>query len=66
MLAIERSSAWFQTRHRAAAAAAHQVEITTRRTAINACALCDELGWLQVDRYTPTTRCTHDPTTGGW
>ncbi len=63
---IERSSPWFQTRHRAAAAAAQQAEITARRATIDACPLCDELGWLHVDHNTPTSRCTHDPATGGW
>jgi hypothetical protein len=64
--AIERSSPWFQNRHRAAAAAAQQAEITTRRAAIDACPLCNELGWLELSHDTPTARCTHDPATGGW
>jgi hypothetical protein len=28
--------------------------------------LLDELALLEVGRYTPTTRCTHNPATGGW
>jgi hypothetical protein len=64
--AIERSSPWFQNRHRAAAAAAQQAEITARRAAIDTCPLCNELGWLELGRDTPTARCTHDPATGGW
>jgi hypothetical protein len=45
---------------------AHQAEIATRRDAINACDLCDELGWLHLPRGVPTARCTHDATTSGW
>ncbi len=64
--AIERSSPWFQNRAHAAAAAAQHAKLTARRATINACPLCDELGWLHVDHNTPTTHCTHDPTTDGW
>jgi biotin operon repressor len=66
LAAIERSSPWFQNRHRAAGAAARQTEITARRTAIDTCPLCNELGWLELGHDTPTARCTHDPATGGW
>jgi hypothetical protein len=37
-----------------------------RRAAINACALCDENGLLDLGGDAPLVRCNHDPHTGGW
>lgn len=66
---IERDSTLFQQRRRAAAdatAAAQRSDIAARRAAIDACPLCDELGWLHIAHDTPTSRCNHDPAAGGW
>ncbi|GAA2822666.1 hypothetical protein GCM10010470_67080 [Saccharopolyspora taberi] len=41
-------------------------EIAARRAAIDACDLCDELGWLPVPDGVPVPKCNHDPDTGGW
>jgi hypothetical protein len=41
-------------------------EAQDRRSAIDNCELCDELGWLHVADDVPTVRCSHDLETGGW
>lgn len=69
VLSIERSSTLFEQRRRATAdatAAAQRSDIAARRAEIDACQLCDELGWLHIARDTPTSRCSHDPAAGGW
>lgn len=66
ILHVERHSDLFRQRREAAIDAAHRAAITATRAAINACQLCDELGWLHVNRDTPTTRCNHDPASSGW
>lgn len=38
-----------------------------RRAAVDACELCDEHGWLDIDdEEIGAVRCSHDPDTGGW
>ncbi|WP_459220447.1 helix-turn-helix domain-containing protein [Pseudonocardia sichuanensis] len=66
VLRIERSSEFFRGRAQAERAAEQRAEIAAQRAAIAACKLCDELGWLHVARDTPTARCNHDPSAGGW
>lgn len=66
ILQVERHSDLFRQRREADIDTAHRAAITATRTAITACELCDDLGWLHVDRYTPTTRCSHDPASCGW
>lgn len=63
---IERHSPTLKRQRQAEHEQARRAEITARRTAINACHLCDEQGWLHVPPNTPTARCNHDPATGGW
>jgi hypothetical protein len=66
---VEKSSPWFQRRNRQEVdqrELARQAEIAQRRRAIDACGLCDELGWIEVPNGTPTVRCNHDSSTGGW
>jgi hypothetical protein len=62
---VEQSSSWFAERRAAERRAERQAEIAQRRAEINACQLCDEIGWLHVDEG-PTVRCSHDQDTGGW
>ncbi len=70
VLDIERGSTLFQQRRRDAAEAARRSDIAARRAAIDACHLCDELGWLlgwpDSDPGAPVARCNHDPASGGW
>jgi hypothetical protein len=63
---VERHSPALKRRRQAEHEQARLAEITHRRAAINACALCDEQGWLHVPPATPTVRCNHDPASGGW
>jgi hypothetical protein len=63
---IERHSPTLRRRRQAEAEQARRADIAQRRAVINACDLCDEQGWLHVPADTPTVRCNHDPTTGGW
>jgi hypothetical protein len=66
VLDIERRSGFFRQRRDDAPAAAMRAAAAARRAAIDACPLCDELGWLHVPDGVPVPRCTHDPTSGGW
>lgn len=66
VLDIERGSDLLRRRRREHLEAERQAEITARRDAINACPLCDEIGWLHVHRSVPTARCNHDLESGGW
>ncbi|MBO0877488.1 MAG: hypothetical protein J2P19_29265, partial [Pseudonocardia sp.] len=63
---IERASPTFQQHRQAKTEQARRAEITARRAAIEACELCDELGWLHVPAGEPTARCTHNRSTSGW
>ncbi|GAB3161870.1 hypothetical protein GCM10027258_79700 [Amycolatopsis stemonae] len=63
---VERNSPILRQQQREAFEQARREEIAARRAAIDACELCDELGWLHVPADTPTVRCNHDPETGGW
>ncbi|CAL9677636.1 hypothetical protein SUDANB95_07962 (plasmid) [Actinosynnema sp. ALI-1.44] len=62
---VERSTQWFAARRASERQAKRQAEIAARRAAIDACKLCDEVGWLHVTEG-PTVRCSHDQDTGGW
>ncbi len=64
VLHVERHSDLFRQRREADVDAAHRAAVAATRAAITACGLCDDLGWLHVDRYTPTVRCSHDPDSG--
>ena len=66
VLDIERGSDLLRRRRRDAREATRRAEIASRRAAIEGCALCDEVGWIHVNRSTPTARCNHDPDSGGW
>lgn len=66
VLDIERGSDLLRRRRRDAREAERRADITSRRTAIDACPLCDEVGWIHVDPSIPTARCNHDPDSGGW
>ncbi|WP_028927969.1 hypothetical protein [Pseudonocardia acaciae] len=63
---IERRSPALRRSRQAEAEHARRADIARRRAAIGACDLCDEQGWLHVPADTPTARCNHDPSTGGW
>jgi hypothetical protein len=66
---IERGSTAFEQRRQAELAEARRTLIRSTRTAIDACSLCDQLGWASADPSDPTApsiKCTHNPETGGW
>jgi hypothetical protein len=63
---VERDSRFFRERRSAAGGELRREEIRQRRAAIDACDLCDELGWQHVPAGVPTARCTHERETGGW
>lgn len=66
ILRVERHSDLFRQRREARIDTAHRAAVAATRAAITACGLCDDLGWLHVDRYTPTVRCSHERASGGW
>jgi hypothetical protein len=66
---IEAASPALQQRRQAEVDQARQAEIAALRAAIDACPLCDEIGWLALDPSdpnAPVVKCDHDPNTGGW
>jgi hypothetical protein len=66
VLDIERRSGFFRQRRAETSTASASTAAAARRAAIDACPLCDELGWLHVPDGVPVPRCTHDPTSAGW
>ncbi|MFE2755652.1 hypothetical protein ACFXGA_26995 [Actinosynnema sp. NPDC059335] len=62
ILDAERGTKWFaENRHRLA-----ETERNARRSAIDACPLCDHNGILDLGGDAPLVRCTHDADSGGW